>query len=59
MNQPTPQQAIQYLAQVAEDYIATLRPSAAGPVSQQAKAAIELLAKAVQPKPEARSEDEI
>lgn len=55
MQQPTPQQTLQYLAQIAEDFVATLRPSAAGPVAQQAKSAIELLAKALPKQAEAEA----
>lgn len=47
MTQPTPNDALQYLAQVAEDYITTLRPSAAGPVASNVKAALDLLTNAL------------
>lgn len=45
-NEDQVQTAIQYLAQVCEDYIQTLRPSAAGPVSAQAQQALKLVVEA-------------
>lgn len=57
MQQPTPQQAIQYLAQVAESRVALLQQIGQSDLiplaRQQAQAAIELLAKAIAPKPDA------
>jgi hypothetical protein len=38
-------QAIQYLAQIAQDFIKSLPPSSQGPVTQAARAAIDVLTK--------------
>lgn len=40
----TPQDAVQYLAQLASDYVRTLPPSAAGPTHATAQEAVSTLA---------------